>query len=257
MRAGGGTAAVRLALAAATVVLVAHGAARAAGGGAPDALEWDIAFGTTVTSDYMSRGLSNSEHGAAVQPWAELDIGDFYAGYWGSNVTASGVSYWEHDLSVGVRPTLGPRLARPRLRLLRLQQRGLRLAVGRGLCQGFDQPVDPLTLGLAFYIDPENTAATYSELNAAYDCPHGFSVSGAVGFVTANDDYGDYTTWNVGASWKPAEPVTLDARYHAGPETGRFVFRCLSNVPPVAGQVLPCLRPLPRRRRGGRSCRRA
>ncbi len=60
-------------------------------------------------------------------------------------------------------------------------------------------------------------------LNAEYALPHDIAVSGAVGFVTANDTYDDYTTWNLGAAWKPVEAVTVDARYHSGPQTSRFV----------------------------------
>jgi len=29
--------------------------------------------------------------------------------------------------------------------------------------------------------------------------------------------------WNVGVSWNPTEPVTLDARYQAGPTADRLV----------------------------------
>ncbi len=215
-----GTWAVRLALAAATVVWLADGPAMA---GAPDTHEWDIAFGATVTSDYISRGLSSTEHGAAIQPWAELDIGDFYAGYWGSNVTYAGTGYWESDLSVGVRPMLGAVSFDFGYVYYVYSSMDYASPSGEAYAKASITPVDPLTLGAAFYVNPEDTSATYSELNAAYDFPHDISLSGALGFVTGNGDYGDYTTWNVGASWKPVELVTLDARYHDGPDADRFV----------------------------------
>ena len=69
---------------------------------------FDVAFGVTATSDYISRGYTQSD-GPAIQPWVELDYGMFYAGYWGSNVSPallSGAS-WEHDLSIGLRPEVG------------------------------------------------------------------------------------------------------------------------------------------------------
>ena len=221
---GDGKRAGRLVLAAAAAVLLNHAPAMAGDGGAPDAHEWDIAFGATVTSDYLSRGLSNTEHGAAIQPWAELDVGILYAGYWGSNVTASGTSYWESDLSVGIRPTLGPFSFDFGYVYYVYSSGDYASPSGEAYAKATINPVDPLTLGAAFYIDPQNTSATYSELNAAYDGPHNISVSGALGFVTGNDTYNDYTTWNAGISWKPVEQVTLDARYHAGPDADKFLF---------------------------------
>src|SRR5438270_871845 len=63
---------------------------------------WDLLFGITATSRYISRGLSQTT-GAAIQPWAELDINSFYLGYWASNVSPSLISgaHIENDLSVG------------------------------------------------------------------------------------------------------------------------------------------------------------
>src|ERR1700690_2402403 len=69
---------------------------------------FDVAFGGALTSDYISRGATQTDHQAAFQPWAELDYKLFYAGYWGSNVSAEGIADWENDLSIGIRPTLGP-----------------------------------------------------------------------------------------------------------------------------------------------------
>jgi hypothetical protein len=70
---------------------------------------WDLLFGVTATSQYISRGIAQST-GAAIQPWAELDVNSFYLGYWGSNVSPSLLSgaHFENDLSVGWRPTHGP-----------------------------------------------------------------------------------------------------------------------------------------------------
>jgi uncharacterized protein (TIGR02001 family) len=94
------------ALATTTLATAGVGAASAADNSAP---AWNLLFGIGVTSDYIARGYRQST-GAAVQPWAELDIGPVYLGYWGSNVSPSllGGAHWESDLSIGVRGAHGP-----------------------------------------------------------------------------------------------------------------------------------------------------
>ncbi len=77
---------VLLAGAASAVLSTAALAADAADGSAADEGAWDVAFGVTLTSDYVGRGISQTAGGPAVQPWAEFTVGWFYAGYWGSNV---------------------------------------------------------------------------------------------------------------------------------------------------------------------------
>ena len=64
---------------------------------------FDVAFGAAVTSDYVSRGISQTGGKPAVQGYVEFDYGIFYAGAWASNVDF-GAADAEIDLSVGVRP---------------------------------------------------------------------------------------------------------------------------------------------------------
>jgi uncharacterized protein (TIGR02001 family) len=181
---------------------------------AEDDSAWDIAFGVTLASSYISRGMEYTD-GLAVQPYAELTVGIFYLGYWGSNLTPAlnAGDNWEHDISVGIRPELGP---------ISLDIGYVRyLASPSGDCcgevyiTGEVSPVDPLTLGAAFYYDPD-IAATYTEVNAAVDLIDTLAASAAVGFV--NDPTAvNYTTWNAGLTWTPVEPLEIDFRYHHAP----------------------------------------
>jgi uncharacterized protein (TIGR02001 family) len=59
--------------------------------GAPAAAQ-DVAFswGATLTSNYMSRGATQSDNDPAFQPWAEVGLNGFYAGIWASNVRYPG-----------------------------------------------------------------------------------------------------------------------------------------------------------------------
>ncbi|MEX0852308.1 MAG: TorF family putative porin [Bauldia sp.] len=210
--------------AAAVMVLAGAGLARAADatvyedGAAVDqaAAEsmFDVAFGVTVTSEYVSRGYALSD-GIAVQPWVEFDYGMFYVGYWGSNV----VGDWEHDLSVGFRPEIGP---------FSLDLGYVRYLYNSGDCCGelylkaSVSPADPLTVGAAAFFDPDSSNA-YFEGNASIDLPHNFSISGAAGVQTYGDGSADDFSWNAGGSWSPLDWLTLDGRYHGGPDSDMFV----------------------------------
>lgn len=176
---------------------------------------FDIAFGVDLTSDYISRGYTQTDHNPAVQPWVELDYGIFYAGYWGSNTDLSTIGgNWEHDLSIGVRPEVGP---------FSFDFGYVRYLYDTGDCCGelyalaSVNPVDPLTLGAAVYYDPD-AASTYVESNASFDLPHDISVSAAVG------SWDGEFSWNAGASWSPLDWLSADLRYYGGPEANRVVF---------------------------------
>src|SRR5665213_1990487 len=72
---------------------------------------WDIAFGTAFTTDYVLRGVSQSNHKPAVQGYFELDytVNDWlklYAGVWGSSLW-TGFADAEFDVTAGARLTYG------------------------------------------------------------------------------------------------------------------------------------------------------
>lgn len=64
-----------------------------------------LSFGATLTSDYMSRGLSQTNHEAAFQPWVEYESNGWYAGLWASNVSFA-PDHVEVDLYGGYRLAL-------------------------------------------------------------------------------------------------------------------------------------------------------
>jgi len=72
---------------------------------------WDIAFGTAFTTDYDLRGVSQSNHKAAVQGYFELDYTatdwlKLYTGVWGSSLW-TGFADAEFDITGGARFTFG------------------------------------------------------------------------------------------------------------------------------------------------------
>src|SRR5665213_1637223 len=155
-------------LAAAAAILLTNGSALAAdiSGAAlaadaapapvPAASMWDLAFGVGFTSDYISRGFTQTNGGAAVQPWAELSYNDcVYVGYWGSNVDDGTTATWENDLSIGIRPKLGA--FNFDFGYTRYIYNDSAFAEPSGELSGkvSVSPADPVTVGAALFYDPE------------------------------------------------------------------------------------------------------
>ncbi len=80
---------------------------------------WDVAFGVKLATDYVFRGISQTDGNAAVQGYAELRLFDWiYGGVWASNVDFPPVNQFggftgltdasaEVDLYFGLRHTWG------------------------------------------------------------------------------------------------------------------------------------------------------
>lgn len=191
---------------------------------APAESDWDIAFGVTLTSDYIARGNTQTNYGPAIQPWVEFDYNIFYAGYWGSNVSPvslGSAATWESDFSVGIRPELGP---------FKFDLGHVWYVYNDPTSNGSEayikasvSPIEMLTIGGAFYYGTGGGIVgwTYTEANASVDLTHGFSTSAAVGWVGGAAS--PYTTWNAGLTWKPADPLSIDVRYHAGPTANKVM----------------------------------
>jgi len=72
---------------------------------------WDVAFGVAFTTDYVLRGVSQTNKTATVQGYFEVDytVNDwlkFYAGVWGSGLAGYNANA-EIDPNAGVRLTFG------------------------------------------------------------------------------------------------------------------------------------------------------
>lgn len=65
-----------------------------------------FSFGVGVTSDYISRGASQTNNGPAIQPWVEYENSGIYVGLWASNVRL-GPDRIEVDLYGGYRWSAG------------------------------------------------------------------------------------------------------------------------------------------------------
>ena len=164
----------------------------------------EVAFGATLTSRYVSRGVAQT-NGVAVQGYIEPSYGIFYAGVWASNVDLA-PDRAEIDLYAGIRPEFGD------------------LTVDLGYVHYFYDKTgsysgefyvkptyaftDEFSAGAELYYDPK-FKTTYGALTAEIALPENFAISGGVGTWFDNR-----TDWNAGISYTFQEVVTLDLRYH-------------------------------------------
>ncbi len=184
---------------------------------------FDIAFGAAFTTDYVSRGTSQSA-GPAVQGYVEASYGMVYAGVWASSVSpAITGGNAEIDVYGGIRPEFGDLS-------LDLGYVHYFYAPGGSCCgelyaKGNYAFTDKFSGGLEFYHDVvlnTNWGAAGVEVSGL---PLELTVSGKVG-----SDFGSLglgvtkVAWDAGVSRTFADTVTLDLRYHdSNVDPARFV----------------------------------
>lgn len=200
-------------LAALTLTLAAASPVAAQDGSGPA-----VAFNAAATSDYVFRGVSQTQEDPAIS--AGVDIGDaFYAGAWVSTVDFGDDTEAEVDLYAGARRELGGwALDVGAVGYFYVEQPGgadydfveLKVAASRAM--------GPATVGFAAYWSPDFFGATedestYLEVNTAFSPADRWTVSGAAGRQMVSSAL-DYTTWNLGAAYQLTDHLAVDARYH-------------------------------------------
>lgn len=235
---------------------------------------FDYAFGGKLQSDYISRGITQTNHQPGVTAYGELryNLGDtqFYAGtqLWSVKLPTDPVA--EVDLYGGVRQTFGP---------VTVDVGGIYYEYPNNTQQYFVSPWgftkthpwywgvpttakdpsyyeiyakpswtvnDTLTLGANLYYSPNWTNVhadeTYLSGTAKVALPSNFSISGEFGHEflgTSSIEYGptkyvSYNTWNAGISYV-YKVFTLDVRYYG---TSLNPTECYINSSDPAGNVV-------------------
>jgi hypothetical protein len=101
------------AVALATPALAADMKVRAVAPPAPPPSPWDVAFGAGITSDYIFRGITQSNHKPSVAAYFEprynvtKDL-QYYVGIAGESISFPNRAAAEIDIYGGIRPTFGP-----------------------------------------------------------------------------------------------------------------------------------------------------
>ena len=180
----------------------------------------EVSANVAVGSDYVFRGVSQTEEKTAVSAGVDLTKDVFYAGAWASNVSFAGDSETsiETDLYLGVRPEFaGWNWDFGAIAYLYDDPSGVdydyveaRVAASRA--------IGAAAIGAAVYWSPDffggaEDEATYVEANAAWSPTEKWTLSGAIGRQFVSSDL-DYTTWNLGAARQLTDNLALDLRYH-------------------------------------------
>lgn len=200
-----------------TSLLVAAATVAMGGVALADDAKPTVTFNIGAATDYVFRGISQTDEGGQVSGGADLAYGKFYAGTWLSNVDFNNGTTMEYDLYMGVKPTAGP---------VALDLGVIYYGYGNkpsGPDEAYYEikaagsvPVGKATVGAAVYYSPEfpfkTGEATYVELNGSMPVDDKWSVSGAVGHQSVVGP-ADYTTWNVGLGYALTPKVGLDLRY--------------------------------------------
>ena len=145
----------------------------------------DVSANVALTSDYVFRGVSQTQEDPAILAGYALDfsvIGYLYAGQ------PDGADYDYVELKAAASRAVG------------------------------QTPFGLATLGTAVYYSPDffgasEDEATYAEINGAVSPADKWTVSGAVGRQWVSSDL-DYTTWNLGAAYQLTDTLAVDLRYH-------------------------------------------
>ncbi|HLL28934.1 MAG TPA: LPS assembly protein LptD [Xanthobacteraceae bacterium] len=213
---------------------------------APATPDWDIAFGGAIMSDYIFRGITQSNHGATGTAYFEPHYKDFYIGVAGTGIDWPSVCGTfclnnpsaEIDLYGGWRPTVGkwsfdfgyiyylyPNNTPPGP-----PNFGFTSDFQEWYAKATYAITDALSVGGSFYYSPDllnyGKDSQYYELNAKYTLPSsyfakdwGAYISGAYGWFNVQKGptgFGiiipSYQTWNAGLAFT-YKVFTLDLRY--------------------------------------------
>lgn len=191
----------------------------------PAGREFSWSVNAAITSDYVFRGVSQSDNDAAVSAGIDFAYGILYAGLWASSVDETFVNgNTEIDYYVGIKPVLGP--ATFDFGVLYYTYPGAsEWPSGENevleLKAGISGEIVPNLSGTGVvYWSPEGLGDTGEywvyEGSLAYSLPKVSvftpSISGTIGYVDNLDFDTDYTYWNAGLSLG-YDKFTFDFRY--------------------------------------------
>jgi uncharacterized protein (TIGR02001 family) len=176
-----------------------------------------FAFTATAASNYVFRGISQTENAAAVFGSGRVSYENFYAGVGAENVNFHNSTTAEYDLSLGWTPVV----------------HGFRFDIGAVRYGYIDQPAHteidtvefkgvvlhdfgPATLSAAVFYSGNYFGThrddVYAEERGAYRITPKLSISGAVG-ERQGQGQATRTNWNAGASYAFTKHIALDLRY--------------------------------------------
>jgi uncharacterized protein (TIGR02001 family) len=179
---------------------------------APQALAEGFSGSLALTSDYVFRGLSQTDEGAALQGELRFDHSSgLYAGLWASNVDfGPGASGIEYDTFIGYAFALNDSVGAD-FQFVRYNYSGIDggsdLEYNEFLASLSVNEMFSVTLGYSTNVFNSGDNGLYLGLGAAYPLTEKLSLTGGLGRYSLPAD-ADYFDWNIGLEWD-ASPFTL------------------------------------------------
>jgi uncharacterized protein (TIGR02001 family) len=187
-------------------------------------LSWNL----SVTSDYVFRGITQTNFDPALQGGLDYAFGDsgWYVGAWASNVDFNDPD--GPDLELDTYAGYGGALADAwsyDLHVVRYSYFGEQSAYGNIDYNEFFAATtfhDMLTFTLAYAPDYANSdySSLYFNVGGTWELGNEFSLNAGVGHSKFSDDVGSYTDWNLGIS-RAFGPVEAALTYYD--TTGGFI----------------------------------
>lgn len=168
--------------------------------------ESNLSWNAGIVSDYVFRGISQSNRDVAFQGGVDYAFGDsgFYAGAWGSNVDFQDVlgPNIEVDLYVGYNTDITDNVNFD-LMLTRYTYHGSESGFGNVdynelISKVALKDVGTLTVGYTNDYGNSGENVTYVNLGNSWDLGGEYILN--AGFGRTLSDFGDYNDWNVGVS---------------------------------------------------------
>lgn len=203
--------ALKLAMCAATASLALGGTAFA-----------QVSFNVGAASDYVFRGVSQTDEGPQLFGGVDYAKDIFYVGAWASNVDFGDSTDAEVDVYVGVKPVWGD----VSFDFGAIYYGYVNEPGGADWAQwefkaAASIPAGPFTLGAAAYYSPDYTGvftdeSLYLEGNVAVSPADKWTISAAFGTQMVNSPFGDtdYQTGNIGVSYAITDNFSADLRAH-------------------------------------------
>jgi uncharacterized protein (TIGR02001 family) len=174
-------------------------------------------FNLTGATNYIFRGVSQTENGPAAFGSVKASYDQFYAAAGAENVDFHNSTDAEYDLSAGWTPSIdGFHFDVGAIRYGYINQ-PIRTDIDTTEVRGtvahkFGDLKFGVAVNHAFDYFGTKKSATYFEGNAAYAISDQLTASGAIGRQTI-DAGNSYSTWNVGASYGFTKNIAVDLRY--------------------------------------------
>ena len=175
------------------------------------AQDFGFYWGADFTSNYLSKGFTQTDDEPAFQPWLELGYGIGYFGLWASNVNF-GSDDIELDVSIGARPSYGN--FDMDIGFVQYFYRDDSTDYGEAYFYGSYNINDSVSIGAKFWYEVYHDYYTVYAY-ADYALPSNFTISGGLG-----SDFGsrelpeDAVYGDLGVSYDFGDHFAIDLRWN-------------------------------------------